>query len=213
MSVRQSQGRPRACSGLHVAHGAQDHTLAGGNVDRGGIGSAIFPKQSLRAKSCQSEVEDFDAAVFGDEKVLGLEVAVDDALLVGRREALGDLHTEVHGFGWRKRPASQALTERLAFEQFGDNVVNRLALPFCHVRGRQAAAAVPVCGARLLPPRRRFAPPRGRLGFQPLAMTEPPSRCHESQGCWGGPARPLPSPPARTGAGARGPPRAPPAAL
>ena len=36
-------------------------------------------------------------AVLGDEEVLGLQVPVDDPLLVGRGEALGDLQRIVDG--------------------------------------------------------------------------------------------------------------------
>src|SRR5437762_12793044 len=38
----------------------------------------------------QSEVENLDTAVRGDKHILGLEVAVDDPLLVRRREATSD---------------------------------------------------------------------------------------------------------------------------
>ena len=39
----------------------------------------------------EAEVEDLGVAVLREEDVLGLEVAVDDPLLVGGGEALGDL--------------------------------------------------------------------------------------------------------------------------
>ena len=42
----------------------------------------------------QAEVEDLDAPVPGDEQVLGLQVAVDDALVVGGGEPAGDLRGE-----------------------------------------------------------------------------------------------------------------------
>ena len=72
----------------------------------------------------QSEVEDLDAAVFGDEDVVRLEVAVNDAFLVGRGEAVRDLHAVADREPERQRPAPHSLGEGLAFEQLGDQVGN-----------------------------------------------------------------------------------------
>ena len=54
----------------------------------------------------QAEVEDLGAIVRGDEDVLRLQVAVDDALLVCGGESEGDLPRVLHGLahGQRLRP-------------------------------------------------------------------------------------------------------------
>ena len=56
----------------------------------------------------EAEVEDLGAAVGGDEDVLRLQVAVDDALLVRGRQALRDLARQVGGRPRRERPALRA---------------------------------------------------------------------------------------------------------
>ena len=62
----------------------------------------------------EAEVEDLDLAVRGDLDVGGLEVAVDDALLVGLLERLGDLLRDRRAPRRGNRPALQALREVLA---------------------------------------------------------------------------------------------------
>ena len=61
-------------------------------------------------------------AVLRDEHVLGLQVAVDDALLVRGGEAVGDLEREVDGLLLRDRPAVEPLAQRLALQQLRDGV-------------------------------------------------------------------------------------------
>ena len=68
---------------------ARCRAVSVGRLVRGG-GRALGLRQ-LR----QAEVEDLDAAVGGDEEVLGLQVAVDDPLVVRRGEALRDLERVV----------------------------------------------------------------------------------------------------------------------
>ncbi len=75
-----------------------------------------------RHQLCQAEVEDLDAAVPGDEDVLGLQVPVDDALLVGRGEPGGDLRGVFHGSPRREGSARELGAQRLAFEQLLDDV-------------------------------------------------------------------------------------------
>ena len=55
----------------------------------------------------QAEVEDLGAAVGGDEDVVGLQVAVDDALGVRGGQALRDLHGQVGRLARRERPVAQ----------------------------------------------------------------------------------------------------------
>src|SRR5690606_15283959 len=73
----------------------------------------------------EAEVEDLDevgVAVAGDaEAVLRLDVAVDDAALVGRREGAGDLGGDVEGARPRQRAlAGEGAREVLALEVLHD---------------------------------------------------------------------------------------------
>ena len=72
------------------------------------------PPSSPRPGLGQAEVEDLHLAVGCELDVGGLEVAVDDALLVRLLEGLGDLLRDLEGLGDRDRPALQALGEVLA---------------------------------------------------------------------------------------------------
>ena len=75
--------------------------------------AALFLVRQLR----EAEVEDLETAVFGDEQVLGLQVAVDDPLLVRRGEAVRDLQRVVDRLSRRQLPAGERRAQRLAFEQ------------------------------------------------------------------------------------------------
>ena len=65
----------------------------------------------------QTEVEDLQVAVFRDEEVFGLQVSVDDPLLVRRGEAFGDLEGEVHGLLRRDGPRVEPVAQRHALEE------------------------------------------------------------------------------------------------
>ena len=65
----------------------------------------------------QAEVEDLDVAVSRDEEVLGLQVPVDDALLVGGGEAPGDLERVVHGLLLGDRAGVELPAQRLALPE------------------------------------------------------------------------------------------------
>src|SRR5262249_61683566 len=70
----------------------------------------------------QAEVENLDPAVFRDEKVLGLQIAMRDAFLVCRRKALRDLDAVLNRLPGRKRATLQTLTQRLSLEQLRNQV-------------------------------------------------------------------------------------------
>ena len=104
----------------HVADRAEDHAGAGAGRDGGlfaGRGAFVGTRQ-LR----EAEVEDLHAPVVGDEQVLGLQVAMDDALVVRGREAVGDLHGVVDGLAHRQRARAEPIAQRLALEQLRDDV-------------------------------------------------------------------------------------------
>ena len=66
----------------------------------------------------QPKVEHFDGAVITDFDIGGLQVAMDDPLLVRGFEGLGDLLGDGQGLGDRDSPARDALGEILALDQF-----------------------------------------------------------------------------------------------
>ena len=99
----------------HVGDGPEDHA---------GLGRTRQRRRSRVAGICgqrdlarQAEVEDLDVAVFRDEDVLGLEVPVDDPLLVCRGETSCDLRSDVERLARRQRSGPQTLPQRLAFEE------------------------------------------------------------------------------------------------
>ena len=61
-------------------------------------------------------------AVSRNEEVLGLQIPVDDPLLMGGREAPGDLERIVHGLLLRNRAGVELSAQRLAFQKLHDGV-------------------------------------------------------------------------------------------
>ena len=62
-------------------------------------------------------------AVAGEEEVLRFEIAVDDALLVRRREAVGrSARASSSALRTGSGPSREVLAQRLALEQLGDEV-------------------------------------------------------------------------------------------
>jgi hypothetical protein len=66
----------------------------------------------------QAEVEDLHASLGRDLDVVRLEVAVDDALLVGFLQTAGDLARDVPHLGHRHRPPRDELRQVVALAQF-----------------------------------------------------------------------------------------------
>ena len=96
-----------------------------------------------------AEVEDLDPPVARDEQVVGLHVAVDDALVVRGGEPLGDLPRVVDRLARRQRAAVQTAAQRLALEQLGDDV-RRAGVPADVVDGQDVRVIELPGGARLL---------------------------------------------------------------
>ena len=67
------------------------------------------------------EVEDFHVAFLRQEEVFELQVAMNDAFLVGGDEPAADLNAAVDRLLEREGPPLQALTQRLADEQLRDD--------------------------------------------------------------------------------------------
>ena len=116
MSARLSTVAPRACSGRHVGRRAEDDAhlrvcaaealaKAGGAHHRGGGAQRIRARarrvagQDLR----EAEVQHLHRAVGGQLDVRGLQVAVDDAALVGVLEGVGQLQRDRQRFVKRQR--------------------------------------------------------------------------------------------------------------
>ena len=68
---------------------------------------ASDPRRASAATRGEAEVEDLDAAVGGEEDVLRLQVAMDDALLVRRGEAARDLDGDLDRLADGQRAALQ----------------------------------------------------------------------------------------------------------
>src|SRR6185436_10615664 len=89
-------------------------------------GCALIPGVH-RLRAGEAEIQHFDPAVIREHHVVGLQVAMDDALLVGRLESAG------HGLGDREprariAPFAQDLAQSAAADQLQDQEVALLAL-------------------------------------------------------------------------------------
>jgi hypothetical protein len=70
----------------------------------------------------EAEVENLEMPVFGDEEVLRLEVAMNDAFLVRRCQSMRDLNAVINRFANRDWTALQQLAQRAAFQQLGNQI-------------------------------------------------------------------------------------------
>jgi hypothetical protein len=115
----------------HVGGGAQDRAeLGAGSVDRGQVSGAgerrgerrpaagIDAGGRLAKRFGEAEVQHLGRTVGPHLDVGRLEVAMDDALLVGRLERFRDLAGERQCFVERHRSAREMFRERLALDEF-----------------------------------------------------------------------------------------------
>ena len=101
--------------GRHV--GRRSHHDAGpGAPDR----HRRFRRVGVGTQLGQTEVQNLDVAVAGDEDVLGFDVAMDDALVVRSGQTAGDLTRVRQGGAPGQRAALHRVAQRPAFEQFAD---------------------------------------------------------------------------------------------
>jgi len=69
---------------------------------------------------CKAEVKDLDDSLAGDHHVAGLQIAMDDALLMRGLERLGHLARDVQCFGERHGSALQPRGQRLPVDELHD---------------------------------------------------------------------------------------------
>ena len=97
--------------------------LFGGEIRPGpDHGAALGEVGVSGVEACQAEVDDAGGAVGVEEDVVGFEVAVEDAALVGVLDAEGGLRDQSGGVEGREGAAAEALGEGAAFDQLGGEV-------------------------------------------------------------------------------------------
>ena len=101
----------------HVARRAHHHARRRVRTGEGGL--VQFCAGFLR-QFRQSEIEDLDAPVLGDENVLGFQVAMDDSLLVRRRQSVRDLHAVLDRLTLRQCPFIEQRPQAFPLQQLGD---------------------------------------------------------------------------------------------
>ena len=93
--------------------------------------TAVATSEPLPARSAldqlgEAEVEDLEVAVARQHQVLGLQVAVDDAVGVGAREGARRLRGEVEELAERQRLVRERLAQRAALHQLHRDVEGAL---------------------------------------------------------------------------------------
>src|SRR6516164_2328043 len=89
----------------HVTHGSQHMPRVGYLLHRRGRAAFACDRIELG----QAEVEKLYSAIFGEEYVLRLEIAMNNSRSVGRRQALGDTAANVEHFAQRHRTMAEPL--------------------------------------------------------------------------------------------------------
>ena len=109
-------GEPTHLLGRHVADRAEHDTRLRRRGHRGH--RARRPERRLiLGELCETEVENLDLVIPGDEHVLGFQIAMRDPLVVRRREAVRDVKRQLNRLADRHRARVQTFPKRLAFEQ------------------------------------------------------------------------------------------------
>ena len=121
------RGQSAHLLGRHVANRSHDH--AGLRLPRDCRGARLLLRGNGVNPLREAEVENLEVAVPIDEEVLGLQVAVDDPLLVSRGEPSSDLQRVVHGLLLRNWPLVELSAQRLALQKLHDGVGRPVVRP------------------------------------------------------------------------------------
>ena len=105
----------------HIAERSQHDSRL--RARRGGRQVRLLSRALLGMRQLgQPEVEDLDAAISGDEEVLGLQIPMHDPLFVRRGQPVSHLERVIDGLPRWKPAARQRGSQRLAFQQLADYV-------------------------------------------------------------------------------------------
>ena len=110
------RGQSTHLLGRHVADGAEHDTRMRRRRHRNDC-ARRRERRLILGQLRQSEVENLDAIVPGNEHVFRLEIAVRDPFFVRRREAARDLQRILSSLANGDRATPRPLSKRLAFEQ------------------------------------------------------------------------------------------------
>ena len=103
----------------HVADRTHHHAGLGLRGQGRGVGRNC----ALRAGELgQTEVQNLHPTVARDKNILRLQIAVDDSLLMRRRQTTRNLLGVFGGFAHRQRPGTQPLAQCLTLQKLGDHV-------------------------------------------------------------------------------------------
>ena len=119
MSERGVGGLSSHLLGRHVAGRAHDEAGFGHRMNCRSIVAAFGFRPGQFG---QTEIQNFHSAVAGDKKVFRLQVTMDDALLVRRRQSARHLQAVVNCLAGGERAVPQSLAQGFAFQQLRDDV-------------------------------------------------------------------------------------------
>jgi len=110
--------------GAHVGRGAQDHSGLGRRVAHGGRRGQVHVRTCALGRTGfgQTEVQHLGRAGRGEHHVPGLQVPVDDPVLVGRLHLRRDLPGDFDGILEREGAPGEPVGQGLALDQFQDQV-------------------------------------------------------------------------------------------
>src|SRR5579863_3053527 len=98
---------------------------------------------------CEPEIQYFCVPVFGQKNIFRLEVAMDDAFVVGGGKRIGELRGEFHKLTSRNGIRAQSLTQTFAFQEFRNEKGHALVLTY-EVDGENVGVLQSRCGLSLL---------------------------------------------------------------
>src|SRR5262249_20501453 len=113
--------------GRHVTNSSQHRPQIGFNQKQGFVSRCRY-RNFLFREFCNSKVEHLHISVRPEHDVLRLDVAMNNSRLVSGGERTRDLDSDVDSFTQLYRSAGQTLTQRLAFDQFAGDIMNRAIL-------------------------------------------------------------------------------------